>query len=89
VIDGGLVNLPDPRVRFGIGNVQGFPSGVQLACLSETLLLALAGESRDFSIGDDVPLADVDRVMDLAALHGFTLAEPLAAVEQARRALAQ
>jgi acetylornithine/succinyldiaminopimelate/putrescine aminotransferase/predicted amino acid dehydrogenase len=85
VIDGGLVNLPDPRFRFGVGNVQGLPSGVQLACLSETILLTLAGESRDFGIGDDVPLSDVDRVMQLAELHGFTLAEPLAAADQARR----
>jgi len=88
VIDGGLVNLPDPRFRFGLGNVQGLPAGVQLACLSETILLALAGEARDFGIGDDVPLADVDRVMQLAELHGFTLAEPLAAVGPLRRALA-
>lgn len=76
VIDGGLVDLPDRTLRFGPNNMQGTPNGVQLACLSETILLALAGETRNFGIGDDVPLEQVDYVMDLAAKHGFNLHEP-------------
>src|SRR5262249_36803892 len=32
VIDGGLVALPDPTLRFGAGNLQGLPDGVQVAC---------------------------------------------------------
>lgn len=74
VIDGGHVALPDPTVRFGAGNLQGLPAGVQLACLAETIVLALEGQSRDVGVGDDVPLAEVDRVMALAGRHGFSLA---------------
>lgn len=76
VIDGGLVALPDRTARFGPGNLQGLPAGIQLACLSETILLALAGERRDRGIGDDVPLSEVDEVLALAERHGFRLAEP-------------
>jgi predicted amino acid dehydrogenase len=76
VIDGGLVALPDPTLRFGPGNIQGLPDGVQLACLSETILLALEGTARDHGIGDDVPLSEVDEVMALAERHGFRLAPP-------------
>jgi fatty aldehyde-generating acyl-ACP reductase len=77
VIDGGLVELPDPNARFGLGNLQGLPDGIQLACLSETILLALEGESQDHGIGDDPPLEQVDRVLDYARRHGFRLADPV------------
>ncbi len=76
VIDGGLVALPDASTRFGPGSLQGLPPGVALACLSETILLALSGERRDRGIGDDVDVCEVDEVMALAAQHGFKLAEP-------------
>ncbi len=74
VFDGGLVALPDPAMRFGAGNLVGLPDGVQLACLSETVLLTLEGDRRDHGIGDDVPLAEVDYMMGLAERHGFRLA---------------
>lgn len=74
VLDGGLVALPDAKIRFGAGNLQGLPDGVQLACLSETVLLALDGERGDFSIGDDIPIAAADRIAMLADRHGFELA---------------
>jgi predicted amino acid dehydrogenase len=77
VIDGGLVALPYPHMRFGVGNLQGLPDGVQVACLSETILLALEGETRDYGIGNDVDLAEVDHVLALADRHGFRLADPL------------
>jgi predicted amino acid dehydrogenase len=73
VIDGGLVSLPDPLARFGAGNLLGMPDGVQLACLSETILLALEGDSRDHGIGDRVALTEVDAMMRLARRHGFRL----------------
>ena len=87
VIDGGLVALPEPTARFGAGNLQGLPDGVQLACLSETILLALAGETRDRGVGNDVSLAEVDQVMALAEVHGFRLAEleHALALDQSRR----
>lgn len=77
VIDGGLVALPDGTARFGVGNLQGLPVGIQLACLSETILLALEGESQDHGIGDDPPLEQVNRVLGYARRHGFHLADPI------------
>src|SRR6266851_9340738 len=74
IIEGGRVALPDPTTRFGAGNLQNLPDGVTLACLAETILLALEGERRDCGIGDHVALAEVDRVMALARRHGFRLA---------------
>ena len=57
-----------------MGNLQGLPDGVQLACVAETILLALEGETRDCGIGNDVPLAEVDRMLAIAERHGFRLA---------------
>jgi predicted amino acid dehydrogenase len=74
VIEGGLVALPDPTLRFGAGNLVGLPDGVQLACFAETILLCLDGRTHDHGIGDDVPLAEVDLMMALAHRHGFGLA---------------
>jgi predicted amino acid dehydrogenase len=74
VIDGGRVALPDPAARFGVGNLQNLPDGVTLACLAETILLALEGETRDWGVGYDVSLAAVDHVLALAERHGFRLA---------------
>jgi predicted amino acid dehydrogenase len=82
VFDGGLVALPDPRMRFGAGNLQGLPDGIQLACLTETILLALEGDGQDHGIGDRVELAEVDAVMALARRHGFRPALVVCAGDQ-------
>jgi predicted amino acid dehydrogenase len=74
VIDGGLVALPGVPRRIGVGNLQGHPPGVALACLSETILLALAGAAQDYGVGEDVDVTAVDAMLDLARHHGFTLA---------------
>ncbi|WP_045235214.1 semialdehyde dehydrogenase [Deinococcus pimensis] len=72
VIDGGLVDVPGMRLRGTIGLAR----GVAYACLAETMLLALDGQSAHFSIG--APDADKARVMlRLAERHahlGFRLA---------------
>jgi predicted amino acid dehydrogenase len=75
VIEGGRIRLPDSSVKFGVGNLQGLPAGVTVACLAETIILSLEGESRDIGIGDDVPLSLVDRMLKLAETHGFHLEE--------------
>ncbi len=81
VIDGGLVALPDSELRLGVGNLQGLPPGVQLACLSETMLLALAGATTDCGVGDSIDLATAERVRRLAEQHGFRLAAPVRSTE--------
>jgi acetylornithine/succinyldiaminopimelate/putrescine aminotransferase/predicted amino acid dehydrogenase len=76
VVDGGLVALPDPTLRFGAGNLQGYPDGTQLACLSETIVLALSGATADAGVGDDITLFEAARTRELAERHGFRLAAP-------------
>ena len=71
VLDGGLVRLPDERVAFGPGNLQGLPPGVVLACLAETVLHALDGTTADTGVGYDVAVEEADRVIAMAARHGF------------------
>jgi predicted amino acid dehydrogenase len=87
VFDGGLVALPDPGVRFGAGNLQGLPDGIQLACLAETILLALEGDGRDHGVGEAVPLAEVDALLALARRHGFRPVAPFCRRPGARRAV--
>jgi acetylornithine/succinyldiaminopimelate/putrescine aminotransferase/predicted amino acid dehydrogenase len=77
VIDAGLVALPDAGFRIGIGNLQGLPPGVTLACMAETMLLALRGAARDHGVGKAVTLGEVDAMMRLAGNHGFALADAL------------
>jgi acetylornithine/succinyldiaminopimelate/putrescine aminotransferase/predicted amino acid dehydrogenase len=88
VIEGGLVELPDSTLRFGAGNLLGLPTGIQLACFAETMLLSLAGATGDHGIGDEVPLAEVDTMMALADRHGFQLAPAQEAMPTPTRDLA-
>jgi acetylornithine/succinyldiaminopimelate/putrescine aminotransferase/predicted amino acid dehydrogenase len=74
VVEGGLVELPQP-IHFG-PNVQGFQPGINLACLAETMLLAVEGNPTDHGIGQTSPLEEALRVAALADRHGFRLAPP-------------
>ncbi len=71
VLEGGLVQLPE-KVNFGPN--LGYRDGVTLACLSETILLALEGDYQDYSIGQKLSLDTVHYLRSLAQKHGFTLA---------------
>lgn len=73
VFDGGLVT---PPFEMDLGAFQTLPKGQCWGCLGETMLLALSGVSEDYSIGARLPLADADRLADLASLHGFEPSEP-------------
>lgn len=73
VFDGGLVQPPAPVT---LGPFQTLPSNVAWGCLSETMLLALSGQERDFSIGSALTLADADLLASLAEEHGFAPAPP-------------
>lgn len=68
--EGGLIDLPAP-MRFGGANILGLPTGVSLACLTETIVLALAQVRRDFSIGGTSSLAEARQVFTWAQEHGF------------------
>jgi predicted amino acid dehydrogenase len=75
VYEGGLLRLPEP-VRFGRRNVIGCDAGVNLACLSETMTLALSGVRRNYSIGSAPPVDDAREVLHLARHHGFDIMAP-------------
>lgn len=71
VIEGGVVEVPggaDFHFDFG------YPPGTCLACMAETMLLALEERYEDFTIGRDIELAKVEEISRLAAKHGFRLA---------------
>ncbi|PKM77293.1 MAG: aminotransferase III [Firmicutes bacterium HGW-Firmicutes-15] len=71
ILEGGLVQYPD-TVSFGPN--LGYRDGVNLACLSETVLLALEGDCQDYSIGNRLALETVHYLRELAKKHGFGLA---------------
>lgn len=73
VFDGGLVRPPFP---VNLGPFQNLPEGMCWGCLGETMLLALEGETDDYSLGRDLSLADADRISEMAHRHGFEPAEP-------------
>ncbi|NLO72495.1 MAG: shikimate dehydrogenase [candidate division WS1 bacterium] len=71
VIEGGAVAVP--------GNVQfnfnfGFPPRTAYACMAETMILALAGKTADYSLGREIRLGQVREITELAKVHGFKLA---------------
>jgi len=71
ILEGGLVQYPD-QICFGPN--LGYRDGVNLACLSETVLLALEGDCNDYSIGNRLSLETVQYLRGLAKKHGFKLA---------------
>jgi len=71
ILEGGLVQYPD-EICFGAN--LGYRDGISLACLSETVLLALEGECRDISIGNKLSLETVHFFRNIAQKHGFSLA---------------
>lgn len=72
VIEGGVCVAPgkDPRFNFDFG----FPEGICLACMAETMILTLEGIFEDFSIGRGLQIEKVEEISRLAKKHGFKLA---------------
>ncbi len=68
VFDGGLIQ---PPFEVDLGSFQTLPKNLCWGCLGETMLLALAGETRDYSIGSRLSLSDADHLSHLAEVHGF------------------
>ena len=73
VFDGGLIA---PPFEIDLGSFQTLPVNVCWGCLGETLLLSLAREERDYSIGSRLSLADADHIATIAEIHGFDPAPP-------------
>lgn len=73
VFDGGLIQPPSD---IDLGPFQTLPVNLCWGCLGETLLLSLAGEHQDYSIGSRLALKDADHLAKLAELHGFEPSPP-------------
>ncbi|WP_207626633.1 aminotransferase class III-fold pyridoxal phosphate-dependent enzyme [Parendozoicomonas haliclonae] len=71
VIEGGLVHQPSSQ-SYGDSNVTGTPAGINLACLSETIALALNSSEGHYSIGKCIDYKEAQAVMEIALKHGFT-----------------
>jgi len=71
VIDGGVVEVPG-EVDFGINF--GFPPGTAMACMAETMILALERRYENFTLGRELTVQQVDEISALARKHGFRLA---------------
>ena len=72
VIEGGVVAVPGHAVDFRFNF--GFPVKTAYACMSETMILALEGRYKSFTLGKDVSAAQVTEISGLAQKHGFRLA---------------
>ena len=80
VIEGGNMRVPGAmrweRVREpGHDFELGLPRGTALACMSETMVLALCGRYESFTLGRGIELEKVREIDKLAADAGFTLAD--------------
>jgi hypothetical protein len=53
--------------------VLGYPPGVNLACLSESIVLALEGAKRHYSLGNRIDYREALAIFDAALKHGFSL----------------
>jgi predicted amino acid dehydrogenase len=72
LIKGGVVKIPNSD-HFKIGGIR-LPKGNAYACLSETLVLGLAGITNNYSYGN-ISLDQVKQVYQLGKMHGFTLGQ--------------
>lgn len=71
VMDGGVIEVPgEPNFNFDFG----FPPGYAMACMSETILLALEGRFENFTLGRDLSVEQVEEMSRLARKHGFRVA---------------
>ncbi len=71
VIDGGVVAVPgNLEMDFNLG----LPKGIVLACMAETMILALEERYEPFTIGKEITVEQVEEIKALAEKHGFSLA---------------
>ncbi|MBX6723164.1 MAG: shikimate dehydrogenase, partial [Dactylosporangium sp.] len=71
VIEGGIVEVPgevDFHFDFGC------PPGTCLACMAETMMLALEERYDDYTLGREYALEQVEETLALARKHGFRVA---------------
>lgn len=72
VIDGGVVEVPGDNVQLNFR--LGLPPRQVLACMAETMMLAMEGRYENFTLGRDISVAKIDEINRIADRHGFKLA---------------
>jgi predicted amino acid dehydrogenase len=71
VIEGGLIELPgEPHCDLNFG----YPPKLALACMAETMILALEKKYECYTLGRKITVKQVDEILKLAQKHGFKLA---------------
>jgi predicted amino acid dehydrogenase len=70
VYEGGLVQQPQ-SVNYSDCNMVGTPVGVNLACLSETIAIALDRVETHQSIGKNISYQSARNILRIAKKHGF------------------
>jgi len=71
VIEGGLIELPgDVDFNFNFG----YPPKLALACMAETILLALENLWEPYTLGRQLTIDQVKKIGQIAKKHGFKLA---------------
>lgn len=71
VIEGGLVQIPgEIKTKLNMG----YPSNITLACMAETMILALENRLENFTLGRELSFERVDEIQRLGSKHGFKLA---------------
>lgn len=68
VIEGGVVEVPG-NVEFNFDF--GYPRGMAMACMAETMVLTLENRLEDYSLGRGLNYDRVEEIACLAARHGF------------------
>ncbi len=58
-------------MRFGAKNILGFPAGINLACLGETIALCQRGTEHNHSIGERLDYQEACDIYDFATSIGF------------------
>lgn len=77
IIKGGLIKLPYPA-NFRIN--MGLPKDIIYASLAETMLLTFEGKFKNYSLGDNINLDQMEEIADIAMRHGFLVWVPEAPV---------
>lgn len=70
VFEGGILHYPQ-SLRFGSEDVLGFPAGINLACLGETVALCIRDSGRNYSIGERLDYQEACEIYNFAKNAGF------------------
>ncbi|MDM8519132.1 polysaccharide biosynthesis protein [Anaerolineales bacterium HSG6] len=68
VIEGGVVRVPG-NVNFNFDF--GLPSNMAFACMAETMTIALEGHYKNYTLGKNIALDQVEKMFNISTQHGF------------------